>query len=135
MADKAQALINVGLEPLKATLVEQDTIYAADTLSVATGLTATGSSISDAYDLTKLVSIFTTTAASTGCQLPDVDVGVMVFVQNNGANALNVYPHSSSGTINGGSAGAAVTSAAGAGAICIRVSSTDWIVWVTAKES
>ena len=135
MGKKAQQLIGLALGVEKAAAIEADTVSAAITKSVATGLTATGSAITDAYDLTALVSVFGTVAAGTGAQLPDVDIGVEVIVQNNGANALNLYPHSSSGTLNGGLAGAAVTIAAAAGNRAIRVSSTDWLVSVYAKES
>lgn len=135
MGKKANNLIGIGLEPFKAAVVEADTVTSSNTLSVSTGLTAAGTIITDALDLVSLVNIVTTTAASTGVQLPDVDIGVEVIVQNNGANALNIWPHSSSGTLNGGSGGAAVTCAAAAGNRCIRVSSTDWLVSVYAKES
>lgn len=135
MGKKADRLIGLAMEPSKAAEVEIQSIYSADMRTVSTGLTATGTTISDALDLVSLVNIVSTTAASTGVQLPNVDIGVQVIVQNNGANALNLFPHSSSGTINGGSAGAAVTIAAAAGNICTKLSATDWLVSVYAKES
>lgn len=135
-------LMSQGIPALPAKTVGQaiidlqgQTTSTAPTKSTGTGLTAAGTTISDALALTKLVNVVTTAAASTGVKLPDAPIGQMVTVQNNGANAINVFPHSASGTINAGSAGAAVTTASAAGAICIRNSSTDWTVWVTAKEA
>ena len=135
-------LMSQGVPALPAKTVGQaiidlqgQTTSTAPTRSVGTGLTAAGTTISDALALTSLVNVVTTAAASTGVKLPDAPIGQMVTVQNNGANAINVFPHSASGTINAGSAGAAVTTASAAGAICIRNSSTDWTVWVTAKEA
>lgn len=129
-------LIGLGLESSKAAKLGEQTVDQAPTRSVGTGLTATGTTISDALALTKFVNVLSTVAASTGVKLPSATpIGQSVIVQNNGANALNVFPHSSSGTLNGGSAGAAVTCAAAAGNICTRLSSTDWLVSVYAKES
>jgi len=95
--------------------------------AAATGLTATGTIITDALDLTAVFNNITTVAASTGVQLWDAPVGAQITVVNSGANALNVWPHSGTGTINGGVAGAAVAIAAEAYAIFTRVSSTNWI--------
>lgn len=132
---KATDLIGAGVPALQAGLLDANTVSSEPTRSVSTALTAAGTTISDALALVSLVNVVSTTAASTGVKLPDVSIGSTVFVQNNGANALNVFPHSSSGTLNGGSAGAAVTCAAAAGNICTRLTSTDWLVSVYAKES
>lgn len=132
---KATDLIGAGVPALQAGLLDANTVSSEPTRSVSTALTAAGTTISDALALVSLVNVVSTTAAATGVKLPDVSIGSTVFVQNNGANALNVFPHSSSGTLNGGSAGAAVTCAAAAGNICTRLTSTDWLVSVYAKES
>lgn len=115
--------------------LQAETVSTAPTRSVSLALTAAGTVIGDALALVSLVNVVSTTAASTGVSLPDAPIGSQVIVQNNGANALNVWPHSASGTLNGGSAGAAVTCAAAAGNICTRLSSTDWLVSVYAKEA
>lgn len=128
-------LIGLGMPPEQANVLSTFTTSSAPSLSSSGTLTATGTTITDALALTSFVNLVGTTAASTGVKLPDVPVGGIVVVQNNGANALNVFPHSSTGTLNGGSAGAAVTCAAAAGNICIRRSSTDWLVYVVAKEA
>jgi hypothetical protein len=132
---KLTDLIGLGVPAIVATNLDADTVSSEPTRTVSTGLTATGTVIGDALALVSLVNVLSTVAASTGAKLPDASVGSTVFVQNNGANALNLFPHSSSGTINGGSAGAAVTIAAAAGNICTRLSSTDWLVSVYAKET
>ncbi len=92
--------------------------------SVALGLTATGVDNTDALDLVGNNSIqeVTTTAAGTGVSLPVPSLPASVFVINQGANALEVYPPSG-GTINAGSADVAFTLAAG-GSIRFTASST-----------
>lgn len=79
-----------------------------DTAAVA--ITAAGSTLGTATVLTAKFNKVTTAAASTGVSLPaGVAAGEMVIVQNSGANALSVYPATATGTIAGGSAGAAVS--------------------------
>lgn len=92
-----------------------------------TGLTATGSAIGDAFGMTSVFNHFTTVAASTGCQLWDAPLYLPIIVVNSGANALALYPHDGTGTLNGGVAGAAVSLAANSFTYCVRVSSTNWI--------
>ena len=128
-------LIGLGMPPEHASVLSSQTVTSAPDRSSSGSLTATGTTIADALALTSFVNLVGTTAASTGVKLPDAPVGSIVVVQNNGANALNVWPHATTGTLNGGTAGAAVTCAAAAGNICIRRSTTDWIVFVVAKES
>lgn len=74
----------------------------------ASGLTATGTVLADALQLNASVNIVATAAASTGVKLPPkVAAGTTIVVINNGANAMNVFPATATGTINGGGAGAA----------------------------
>lgn len=128
-------LIGLGMPWQHANAVATNTTTSCSMKSCATALTAAGTVIGDALALTSLVNIVTTAAASTGVKLPDVDIGVEVVVQNNGGNTMNLFPPTSAGTINAGSAGAAVTIAAAAGNRAIRISTTDWLVSVFAKES
>ncbi len=59
----------------------------------ASGLTATGTTISDAYQINSSVAIFTTVAASTGARLPqDASPGDRIVIVNYGAQTLTVYP-------------------------------------------
>lgn len=133
---KTTDLIGLGVCPEQAIIEAKNIKDSADQASVATGLTAAGTVIGDALQLTALVNVISTAAASTGVKLPQgVDIGVEVVVQNNGASTMNLFPPTSAGTLNGGSAGAAVTIAAAAGNRAIRLTSTDWLVSVFAKES
>lgn len=132
---KTSDLIGLGTPSQLAPTIASSTIGAPNVSSVSTGLTATGTTITDALALVSIVNLVTTTAASTGVKLPDVDIGAEVIVQNNGANALNLFPPTSAGILNGAAAGAALTIAAAAGNRAIRVSSTTWLVTVTALEA
>lgn len=79
-----------------------------DTSAVA--VTAAGSTLATATLLNAKFNNVSTVAASTGVALPaGAAPGDVVFVANGGANALSVYPATAAGTINGGSAGAAVS--------------------------
>ena len=90
----------------------------------ATGLTATGSSASDALQLSAVWNTVGTTAASTGVKLPPTEVGAMVCVYNGGASTLTVYPATGS-TINAGAASLSVT--ATTRVLFIATSATTWI--------
>lgn len=96
----------------------------AGSADVDSGVTATGSAITDAYDIKATSTLFTTVASSTGAQLPDKDGKFYVF--NGGAQSLSVYPHSSSGKINNGSDGAAKAVASGKGGMFIRLDGVNW---------
>lgn len=83
--------------------------------SVATGLTAAGTTRADALALTKEINVIGTAAASTGVVLPasaTVGIGGKVTIFNNGANAIKVYG-AGSDTIDGtaGSTGVTLTNA------------------------
>lgn len=88
----------------------------------ATGLSAAGSSSSDALVLTSVYNEVSTTASSTGVQLPTTEMGASVMVVNDGANALTVYPTSGS-TIDGGSS---VSVAASKRRLFFAFSNTVW---------
>lgn len=88
----------------------------------AVGLTATGSSATDALVLSSVFNRLTTTAASTGVKLPATEMGADIVIANDGANTLTVYPQS--GTIDGS---ASVTIAAGKRRIFFGFSDSLWI--------
>lgn len=88
-----------------------------------TGLTAAGSSASDALVLTSVYNHVTTTAASTGVQLPATETGETIVVANDGVNALTVYPPTGS-TIDGA---ASVSLATGKRRFFFAVSPTIWL--------
>ena len=79
---------------------------------IAPSVSAAGTTISDATDLTASVNYVSTVAASTGVQLYFGGVGDSMVVYNGGANTLKVYPPSTSHSINQLSAGTAMNLAA-----------------------
>jgi hypothetical protein len=111
-------LIGLGLAPEVADRLGRAT--------VRTGITAAGTVITDATDLVSEFNVIATAAASTGVQLPDWPVGSVVYVRNDGANTVNVFPHSATGTIEAGGAGAAQTIATTKKGRFTRISSTAW---------
>ncbi len=119
-----------------AVLLSTNTINDAPTRSLAVGLTATGTVLADAFQLTTFNSNFSTVAAGTGCKLiTNWPIGQMGIVYNGGANSLKVFPHISTGTINGGSAGVAVTMVAATANLIMRHSALDWGVYVLTKQT
>lgn len=78
-----KSLMGLGMEANKASSLG----FIGDE---ATSLTATGTTSSDALQLTSGINQFGTVASGTGCILPSQ--GGMAAVINNGANALLVYP-------------------------------------------
>jgi hypothetical protein len=129
-------LMATGVPDTTAGVLDQQKVDRSPARSVTTGITAAGTTIADATALTSFLNVVGTTAASTGVKLPSTfPIGQVGIVQNDGANALNLFPHSSSGTINGGSAGAAVTIASAAANIFFKTSATNWQVYALAKES
>lgn len=81
-------------------------------------LTATGSSKTDALQLTTSANVFTTVAASTGARLPAASGSPPVAIFNGGASALSVYA-SGTDTINANSAAAAFSVTNGKAALFI----------------
>ena len=63
-------------------------------------VSAAGTAITDATDLISSINVVTTAAASSGVQLPSAMIGDEIEILNLGANALTVYPDSSSTQIN-----------------------------------
>lgn len=68
----------------------------------STGLTASGTTSSDALQLVKVYNVLTTVASGTGVKLPPTEEGEVIYITNNGANALLVYPYEATTTIDGG---------------------------------
>jgi hypothetical protein len=95
---------------------------------VDTGLTAAGTTIADALQLAAAINVFGTVAASSGAKLiAGVGRGNPIVVRNGTAtNAVAVYPATSTGTINGGSAGAAFSVAATKSAVFYPHGSDNW---------
>ncbi len=95
-------------------------------LSTSATVSAAGATQGTATALTASNNVVTTVAASTGVALPTpAKGGLMVSVENRGANTLNVYP-ASGGAIDAAGANVAVTLAPNAAATYIAASTTQW---------
>jgi len=91
-------------------------------LSIEIGVVAAGSVAGDATTVTKQLVVVATTALNTGIIIPDAALGKEMFIFNQGANALDVYP-ATGDMING----AAVLIVAIGGAVVLKaVDATDW---------
>ena len=98
--------------------------------SVATGLTAAGTTQTTALALTADVNSVGTTALSSGVILPaTASQSDTVVVFNGGANALEVYPPVG-GTINGGATNAGVSLATLKGAEFRCVAASGGLTWI-----
>jgi hypothetical protein len=64
------------------------------------GLTASGSTRSDALQLKHVYNSVDTAASGTGVLLPSTQMGETIFIANSGVNAINVYPYDVGTTIN-----------------------------------
>lgn len=89
----------------------------------STGLTASGTSSSTAYQINKIYNNFTTVASGTGVKLPSTEAGEVIYVTNGGANVLSVYPYEATTTIDGG---VPATVNAGCSAIFFAVTNSSW---------
>lgn len=100
--------------------------------TVASGLTATGSSQADALAISAEVNEYTTVAASTGAILPaNCNTGDSIFVYSIGAQTLTVYPPVGE-TINAIAAGSGFSVATAKTAIFVKVNATRWASLLTA---
>jgi hypothetical protein len=90
---------------------------------VQAAVTAAGSSATDALSVSAVVVRSATTASGTGVKLPTVEVGAMMVVRNDGAEALTVYPQTGT-TVNGS---ASDTIAAGKANLYFGTSATTWV--------
>ena len=67
--------------------------------SVSTGITANGSTQTQATVLTTEINIVSTVTSGTGVRLPTAVAGTVVYITNTSANSVVVYPQTS-GQIN-----------------------------------
>ena len=93
--------------------------------SNGSGLSAAGTTQGTATAITKQTNEFTTVAASSGAILPSPEQGEFIFVQNSGANAMNVYP-ASGHSINALAANAAFSLAVGKNAVFWAATASKW---------
>lgn len=113
MAFPSQVL-GSGLAPLSVTAICGD---------VQATVTAAGTTANDATSVSAANVRVSTAAASTGIRVPAAEPGAVMFIRNDGANTLTVYP-ASGGTINGSSS---TTIAAAKSALLLGTSTTAWV--------
>lgn len=100
-------------------------------LFTVTAVTATGSAIGDAAALSAGVNIVTNDSAAKGVLLPTpTEAGEHVIIKHSAVDT-NIYPQDASGTINSGSAGAAIDSDATTGFGWVWLVSTSTTNWDT----
>lgn len=100
-------------------------------------VTATGSAITDAAALSASINVVAGADGTKGVALTGGQVGDEVWVHNNAASGLKIYPQSTSASIvisgtSVGTAGAAITLAANKGCILKCQSSTQWLANLSA---
>lgn len=100
--------------------------------SIATGLTAAGTTISDALDLTADTNVIGTCASGAGVQVFAAELGDSQEIYNGGANACKVYPDSTSAQFNGLGAGNSFLLATNTMCYVRKITSTRWIVNLSA---
>jgi hypothetical protein len=124
-------LIGVGMQPEVAAVLNKLEVDSSPGYNISTAaLTATGTTIADALQITTFYANVQTTALNTGVKLPSAwPKGQMGIVYNGGANPLNLYPPSASFTLLGKSAGAAVTLAAATPGLVLRTGDTSFAVY------
>lgn len=96
-------------------------------------LTAAGTTITDALQLSRVYNQVGTVASGTGVKLWDQS-GTPIIVQNLGANDLELYPPDADDVLNAASAGASLTLAAATDQIasCTKVTTTNWVCLIGA---
>lgn len=94
--------------------------------AIATAVSAAGTTITDATQLTACLNRLTAVSASQGVKLWNARVGTVLFVWNTSGITCNIFPSSGTDRINGGTVGAAITLATATLAVFWRDSATNW---------
>ena len=117
--------VNVAIT--SANILANSVLVVANSMatSIATGATANGSTQTTAYPITTTSVQFTTVASGTGAILPTCVPGQRIFIANDGANQLLLYP-AAGGVIDQAAANAAVTIAAGGMWEGMALTSINW---------
>lgn len=95
-------------------------------LNTTDGLTAAGTSISDATILTASTNSVTTVPSGAGVRLPNVKNGTVITVINSGDNNLNIYPDGTSSQIESQGVGNAQYLIPGGRMSLIKMTDTQW---------
>lgn len=93
--------------------------------SITTGISAAGSTQGTATLLTKDVNVVSVVTIGTGVVLPVAVAGMVIIVNNNGVNALNVYPNTNT-TINNLTINSPLEQSPGASLQFYATSPTQW---------
>jgi hypothetical protein len=94
--------------------------------SVQTGISAAGTTQGAATQLGNIINIVSTVSGgANGVVLPSATAGMILYITNSSANALNVFP-ASGAAINTGATNAALSQAAGATLQFIAPTTTQW---------
>jgi hypothetical protein len=99
---------------------------------VKNSLTAAGTTITTALDLTASINVITTCAASAGVQLPNCEIGDEVEILNLGANACAVYPDTAANQINAIAAGGSFALAPNTAVKVRKYTSARWMAYLSA---
>lgn len=106
-----------------------DNIYANNiSLSVAEGLSSSGTTIADAKGLTASINVITNVGANSGVQLQTARIGQSVKIFNRGANSLIIYPDSTTSQIETLGAGVGFSLGVNSSVTLIKTSDTLWRV-------
>ena len=100
--------------------------------SVATALSAAGTTITDATDLTASFNMLSTVAAGAGVQVPQLQANESLLIYNGGANACLVYPGAATVAINQLGVGDAMVLAQYSAVIIHGISSTQVAAFLSA---
>ena len=95
------------------------------TASIAASVTAAGTDQSGATAISNTFNVVGTATADQGVKLPTAAAGLLYTVSNGTSVNVKIYPNTS-GTINAGTANAAIDLPAGATTKLIGTSSTNW---------
>ena len=100
--------------------------------AIATGLTAAGTTIADALALTADTNVIGTCASGAGVKVASAEIGDSQEIYNGGANSCKVYPDTTSVQFNALGNGNAFLLGTNTTCYCRRITSTRWIVNLSA---
>ena len=100
--------------------------------SVRNSISAAGTVITDATDLTGSINVVTTWAANAGVQLPNAMIGDEVEVLNLGVGAGYVYPPASTAQINALPVGTGFILAPNTAVKVKKFTATRWVAYLSA---
>ncbi len=101
---------------------------------VSTAISAAGTTLATATALSSTANLVSTAAANSGVRLPTTAVvGDQLLVYNDASgNSFYIYPDAATSKINQLAVGAGVLLANNSAAILVKVTSTRWIMYLSA---